>query len=106
MKWRFATLVDMELERARQKHDDLRSHHEGYAVILEELEEFKAEVFKKRELRDQGKMLKELVQVAAMCRRLAEDLLIDGDMLDYTADLDCPSRRRATPPAATESGAA
>ena len=40
------------MERARTKHKPINSAHEGYAVILEELDEFWDEVKKKREMRD------------------------------------------------------
>jgi hypothetical protein len=43
-------------------------------VILEELEEFKIETFKRRQNRDRSNMLRELIQTAAMCQRAAEDL--------------------------------
>ena len=75
----FPNLVFQELKMARSGHAPMHSAHEAYAVILEELEEFKAEVFKKREARSKGRMLAELVQVAAMAWRAAEDLeLTDG----------------------------
>jgi hypothetical protein len=70
----FLKLVEEELTKARGQHAPLNSAHEAYAVILEELDEFKAEVWKKRALRDRANMLKELVQVAAMCARTAEDI--------------------------------
>ena len=70
----FIAAVERELARARAKHAPLNSAHEAYAVILEELDEFKAEVWKKRELRDHAAMRQELIQLAAMCARAAEDL--------------------------------
>lgn len=70
----FDSLVSAELQSARKKHAPLNSAHEGYAVILEELDEFKEWVWKKREQRDRAAMLKELVSVGAMCQRLAEDI--------------------------------
>jgi hypothetical protein len=66
--------VARELHDARQNHGDFVSAHEGYAVILEELEELWAEVMKKRELRDRGRMAREAIQVAAMGARFALDL--------------------------------
>lgn len=74
----FPNLAFQELKRARSGHAPMHSAHEAYAVILEKVEEFKAEVFKKREVRSKALMLSELVQVAAMAWRAAEDLeLID-----------------------------
>jgi hypothetical protein len=77
----FAAEVRGELRRARggAGHPPFHSAHEAYAVILEELDEFKAEVWKRPEGRDPLVMLKELAQVGAMAQRAAEDLLlIDG----------------------------
>lgn len=75
----FPELVAAELAAARRKHAPLASAHEAYAVILEELEEFKAEVFKRRAMRSWEDMLIELVQTAAMCQRAAEDLNLFAD---------------------------
>lgn len=68
----FPQLVERELERARSLHNPQQSAHEAYAVILEELDEFWEEVRAKQQ--DAPNMLKELVQVAAMAQRAAEDL--------------------------------
>jgi hypothetical protein len=71
----FPLHVQCEIERARTKHRPINSAHEGYAVILEELDEFWDEVKKKRELRDKRRMYDELVEIAAMAQRTAEDVL-------------------------------
>lgn len=71
----FRLHVRCELDRARANHKPINSAHEGYAVILEELDEFWDEVKKKRELRDGRRMYEELVQIAAMAQRTAEDVL-------------------------------
>lgn len=73
----FEKLVRLELERARQKHGPILSLHEGYSIILEEVDEFWDEVKKKQLSRDQEKVLSELVQVAAMCQAVAEDILFE-----------------------------
>ena len=70
----FNTLVNVELESARGKHAPINSAHEGYAIILEEVDEFWEQVRLKRRFRDSTEMLSELVQVAAMAQRTAEDL--------------------------------
>lgn len=57
--------VDFELVRAL-KHGEFASAHEGYAVILEEMDELKEHVWMKQPNRDIGKMRKEAVQIAAM----------------------------------------
>lgn len=73
----FSELVAAELSRARRKFGPIHSLHEAKAVIEEELEEFweivriwKGDTSKSpREI-----ALKELVQIAAMAQRTAEDL--------------------------------
>lgn len=66
----FALCVEKELERARIKHPTpIHSPHEGYAILLEEVREVEKEVFW-----GERKGLKaELIQVAAMAQRMAED---------------------------------
>ena len=67
--------VILELSEARAKHPGrFNSAHEAYAVILEELDEFKAEVWKRGGRRNRGNMRRELIQVAAMAIRAIEDL--------------------------------
>jgi hypothetical protein len=75
MQWPsfFAQAVEVEVADARRKHNRINSVHEGYAVILEELDEFWEQVRKRSEQRDQAEMWMELVQVAAMAQRTAED---------------------------------
>lgn len=63
-----------ELSQAEKGHKPLNSAHEAYAVILEELDEFKGEVWKRRENRDPAKLYKDLLQTAAMCWRAVRDL--------------------------------
>ena len=72
----FADLQCHEIESARAKHHPINSAHEGYSVILEELDEFWEEVRKKRSERSRERMLAELVQVAAMAQRTAEDVVL------------------------------
>lgn len=71
----FADAVAKELASARQKHAPLINAHEGYAVILEELDEFWEEVRKRQAHRDPLAMLKELIQIGAMAQRTAEDVV-------------------------------
>lgn len=66
--------VGEELARARAHHEPLHSAHEAYAVILEELDEFKVEVWKRRGARDPAHMRAELIQIAAVAIRTVEDL--------------------------------
>lgn len=68
---KFNELVWSELQIARAKHGPIRSKHEGIAVVEEEFLELRNEVFFSKNQRD---MLHELVQLGAMCQRMAEDL--------------------------------
>lgn len=72
----FAELVKAELAEARDKHGPMLSVHEGYAVILEELDEVWDEVKKKTKERDLPNLLKELIQVGATAQKMAEDVVI------------------------------
>lgn len=63
-----------EFMLASATHGKFSSAHEAYAVILEELDEFKIEVWKKRANRDLNNMRKELIQIAAMAVRSIHDL--------------------------------
>lgn len=61
--------VQAEVNRAEGLHPPLNSLHEGYAVILEELEEVWSEVKKKSSERDLDNVRTELIETAAMCVR-------------------------------------
>ena len=68
-------VVRDEAERAARKHKPMNSHHEAYAVILEEFEEYWAEVQKGGSTpRDPEALKTELIQTAAMCCRALKDL--------------------------------
>ena len=62
----------------RQKADTtwppIHSHHEGYAVLLEEVDEYWEIVRQKAYLRNTQAMYLELVQVAAVAWRIVRDL--------------------------------
>lgn len=70
----FAGLVKHELEKAREKHRPIAGIHEGYAVLLEEVDEFWERV--KEQQPDPMEMLKELGQIGAMAQRVAEDAVV------------------------------
>jgi len=72
--------VAKELRDARLQHPtNIHSVAEGYAIILEEVDEFWDEVKKKPKNRDPKNMVKELIQVAAMaCRTLVDCGLVDS----------------------------
>lgn len=69
----FLVDVSLEVERAMGKHAPMHSLHEAYAVILEEMDEFKAHVWMKQSKRDPQEVYTELVHIAAMCARCVAD---------------------------------
>lgn len=75
MKASFLDLVKEELKRAEEKHGGMSSHHEAYAVIQEEVDEYWDMVKLQNNKRDSQAMLIELVQIAAMCAKTAKYLL-------------------------------
>jgi len=70
----FPERVREELETARENYEPFNSHHEGWAILQEEVEELWEEVKKKPSKRDPQKILSECVQVSAMAQRMAEDM--------------------------------
>lgn len=72
----FLAEVADELLRAQAKWAPMNSPHEAYAVILEEVDEFWAEVRKKQTEHDPVAMYEELVQIAAMAARAAVDCIV------------------------------
>lgn len=66
-------LAEIRVEfRKAEKHPPFHSLHEGLAVLWEEFEEAKQEVFKK--VPDRANLHKELVQIAAMAVKMLEAL--------------------------------
>lgn len=86
----FLHKVALEIEYARNKHKPMNSLHEGFAVLWEEVEEFWAMVKMQTSERDPAEMLAELIQIAAMAERIAEDC----GLIDPT--YDNPTHRVAT----------
>ena len=68
------TAVENELRRAVDLHGGMRSCHEGYAVILEEVDELWEHVRLKSALRKKKDMRMEAIQIAAMAARFVVDL--------------------------------
>lgn len=67
--------IDAELYRAKNGHAAQNSAHEGYAVLLEEVDELWDEIKKNKRERDPAKMRAEAVQVAAMAIRFIQDVI-------------------------------
>ncbi len=74
-----AAVVDAitELKRAREHYTKFASAHEGFAVLLEEVDELKAEVWKKPAWRSKERMRAEAIQIAAMALRFCIDICDD-----------------------------
>ena len=66
--------VCMELTSAMERYPALGSYHEGWAVILEEVDELWDEVKLKPLLRNPEKLRAEAMQIAAMALRFMIDL--------------------------------
>ncbi len=67
-----ADLMIKECKRATKKFGPFNSDHEGYAVILEELDELWTEIKDKKS--NAEKLRKEAIQVGAMAMRFIMDL--------------------------------
>ena len=63
-----------ELETAKKTYPPMASAHEGYAIILEELDELWEEIRKSPQKRNPTALRHEATQVAAMALRFLEDL--------------------------------
>ncbi len=63
-----------EYNRAASLFPKFNSAHEGYAVILEELDELKNEVWENNKDRNMEEMKKEALHVAAMAARFIIDI--------------------------------
>lgn len=70
----FQTLVKDEVAACRSRGRKCHSWHEAYGLLLEEFDEFWEEVRKRNSKRDRANALRELVQIASLCQRAAEDL--------------------------------
>jgi len=68
-------IVREELLAAMAMHPPLNSAHEGWAVIMEEVDELWIEVCKKRNQRDPAQMVQEAKQIAAMACRFVLDVI-------------------------------
>jgi hypothetical protein len=67
-----------ELAGALDSYPAMNSAHEGYAVLLEEVDELWDQVKVKQGKRDVAKLRHEAVQVAAMALRLIVDICDGG----------------------------
>ena len=63
-----------EVYRAIEKFPPFNSAHEGWAVLMEEVDELWEEVKKNKNVRDKVKMRTEAIQCAAMAIRFVMDV--------------------------------
>ena len=68
---KFLRHVHEEYTEVTEKHGHFNSAHEGYAVLLEEVDELWEWVRRKRSKRDGDAMYRECVQIAAMALKFA-----------------------------------
>jgi NTP pyrophosphatase (non-canonical NTP hydrolase) len=69
--------IESEIIKSRRKHGKFKGSHEGYAVILEELDELWDEI--KKPQRDLEEMRAECIQIAAMAIKFIEDICEQGN---------------------------
>lgn len=67
-------IIEEEVIRAKAMYPTFNSSHEGYAVILEELDELWDLVRKNKGIAGDLRMQNECIQIAAMSIRFIEDL--------------------------------
>ena len=72
-------MVREEVENAMTLWPPMHSAHEGYAVIIEEMDELWDHVKTNQKHRDLGKMRKEAIQLAAMATRFVIDVTLNSD---------------------------
>lgn len=73
----FPSDVEHALHTARQQHPDLHSLHESFAVLYEEVDEFWNIVKLQSNLIGRRPLAYiELTHIAALCQRIAEDILL------------------------------
>lgn len=70
-------LILAEYDIAHEKYIPMLSPHEGYAIILEELDELWDEIKKKPDKVSKDRLKKEVTQVGAMALRFLVDLIKD-----------------------------
>lgn len=69
--------VKAECRQAMLKFPSFNSAHEGYAVLLEEVDELWEHVKMKQGTRNNEAMQKECIQIAAMALRFAYDICLN-----------------------------
>lgn len=65
--------IKIEYNEATSINGPFASAHEGYAILLEEVDELWNEIKKRKVYRDEDEMRREAIQVAAMAIRFIKD---------------------------------
>lgn len=68
------SLIDREIVRLETKYGSVSSLHEGYSLLLEEMDEFWEEVKKKPSKRNIRNIKHELTQISALSRFMLEKI--------------------------------
>lgn len=63
-----------EVAKAKENWPPFHSAHEGFAILLEEVDELKGHVWTNQKRRNLEEMRKEAIQVAAMAVRFASEV--------------------------------
>jgi len=80
LKIKELNFIEKELRIAKARFPNkINSLHEGYAILLEEVEELWDEIKKKESTRDAKKITLELLQVATVAIRVYQDLMKESD---------------------------
>ena len=85
--------VGVELTKARARFSDFNSVHEGYAVLLEEMDELWEVVRTKSGDRTRAQLQEEAIQIAAMAIRFLVDVAdkanpVTDDLLNTLGEVD------------------
>ena len=68
--------IEAEFERASKLYPKFHSNHEGYAVLLEEMDELWDEIKKSKDVVLNDRMKHELIQIGAMTVRFIDNLTL------------------------------
>lgn len=67
-------IIELELDECKNKHKPFCSTHEGYGILLEEVDELWDEIKKSKDYFANKRMVDEAIQVAAMAIKFIENL--------------------------------
>jgi len=70
-------LIEEEYLKSTEREGHFHSAHEGYAILLEEVDELWDEVRKKESVQSKENMKKECIQIAAMAIAFINDICFE-----------------------------